>query len=113
MEFKQLSTDAKLLYGLLLDRMGLSSRNGWYDEKGRVYIYFPLDNIKEILNCSNDKAAKLLAELDTGKSIGLIQRVKQGQGKPARIYVKRFTSPETSMGRPSTRAVPKSRFRKN
>ena len=90
-EFKHVSTDAKLLYGLMLDRMGLSARNGWYDEENRVFIYYPLDEIKEALNCGNDKAVKLLAELDTGKGIGLIQRVKQGQGKPAMIYVKRFT----------------------
>lgn len=90
-EFKHVSTDAKLLYGLMLDRMGLSARNGWYDEENRVFIYYPLDEIKEALNCGNDKAVKLLAELDTVKGIGLIQRVKQGQGKPAMIYVKRFT----------------------
>ena len=92
--FKKLSTDAKLLYGLLLDRMGLSSRNGWYDELGRVYIYYPLDEIQADLNCGHDKAVKLLAELDTGKGIGLIERVKQGQGRPAKIYVKQFTTTE-------------------
>ena len=62
-QFKGLSTDAKLLYGLLLDRMGLSSRNGWYDELGRVYIYYPLDEIQADLNCGHDKAVKLLALL--------------------------------------------------
>ena len=93
-QFKGLSTDAKLLYGLLLDRMGLSSRNGWYDELGRVYIYYPLDEIQGDLNCGHDKAVKLLAELDTGKGIGLIERVKQGQGRPAKIYVKQFTTTE-------------------
>ena len=93
-QFKGLSTDAKLLYGLLLDRMGLSSRNGWYDELGRVYIYYPLDEIQADLNCGHDKAVKLLAELDTGKGIGLIERVKQGQGRPAKIYVKQFTTTE-------------------
>ncbi len=97
-EFRHVSTDAKLLYGLMLDRMGLSARNGWYDEENRVFIYYPLDEIREALNCGNDKAVKLLAELDTGKGIGLIQRVKQGQGKPARIYVKRFTTSEKPSG---------------
>lgn len=53
-QFKGLSTDAKLLYGLLLDRMGLSSRNGWYDELGRVYIYYPLDEIQDDLSCGHD-----------------------------------------------------------
>lgn len=85
--FKNLSTDAKLLYGLLLDRMSLSMKNGWYDEQGRVYIYYPLDEIQEALCCSHGKAVRLFAELDTGRGIGLIERIRQGQGKPARIYV--------------------------
>ena len=74
---------------MLLDRMALSSRNGWYDELGRVYTYYPLDEVQADLNCGHDKATKLLSELDTGKGIG---RVKQGQGKPTRIYIKRFNS---------------------
>ena len=92
--FKRLSTDAKLLYGLLLDRMGLSAKNGWYDEQGRVYIYYTLDEIQEDLNCAHGKAVKLLSELDTGNGFGLIERVKQGQGRPTKIYVKRFTTRE-------------------
>lgn len=90
--FKSLSTDAKLLYGLLLDRMGLSAKNGWYDKLGRVYIYYTLDEIQEDLGCGHNKAVRLLAELDTGKGCGLIERVKQGQGRPTIIYVKRFTT---------------------
>lgn len=97
-DFKRPSTDAKLLYGLLLDRMGLSAKNGWYDDVGRVFIYYTLDEIQEDLNCGHDKAVKLPAEPDKGKGFGLIERVKQGQGRPAKIYVKRFT----------TRAVPPS-----
>jgi len=91
-QFKRLSTDAKLLYGLLLDRMGLSAKNGWYDAQGRVYIYYTLDEIQADLNCGHEKAVKLLSELDTGKGFGLIERIKQGQGRPTRIYVKRFTA---------------------
>ena len=90
--FKSLSTDAKLLYGLLLDRMGLSAKNGWYDKQGRVYIYYTLAEIQADMNCGHEKAVKLLAELDTGKGFGLIERVKQGQGRPTIIYVKRFTT---------------------
>ncbi len=90
--FKCLSTDAKLLYGLLLDRMGLSAKNGWYDKLGRVYIYYTLEEIQEDLGCGHNKAVRLLAELDTGKGCGLIERVKQGQGRPTIIYVKRFTT---------------------
>ena len=88
-QFKKISTDAKLLYGLLLDRMGLSARNSWYDDAGRVYIFYTLDEIQEDLNCGHEKAVKLLSELDTDKGCGLIERMKQGQGKPTKIYVKR------------------------
>lgn len=89
--FKGLSTDAKLLYALMLERMGLSARNGWHDELGRIYIYFTVNEIRQTLNCGNDKAIKLLAELDAAKGIGLIERVKQGQGKPTKIFVKNFS----------------------
>ena len=90
-KFRHVSTDAKLLYGMLLDRMELSRRNGWYDEQGRVFIYYTAEEIRKDMNCGNDKALKLLAELDSVKGIGLIERVKQGQGKPTKIFVKRFT----------------------
>ena len=100
--FKQLSTDAKLLYGLLLDRMGLSAKNGWYDNQGRVFIYYTLDEIQEDLNCGHEKAVKLLAELDTGKGFGLIERIKQGQGRPTKIFVKKFITRE----KPPKPAVP-------
>ena len=90
--FRGLSSDAKLLYGLLLDRMGLSARNGWYDDQNRVFIYYTLEEIGMDLNCGHDKATKLLRELDTETGIGLIERVKQGLGKPTRIYVKAFSS---------------------
>ena len=90
--FKHLSTDSKLLYGMLLDRMSLSIKNEWYDDTGRVYIYYTVDEIGSNLNCGRDKAMRLLAELDTGKGVGLIERVRQGQGRPTKIYVKRFTT---------------------
>ena len=91
-QFKNLSTDAKLLYGLMLDRMGLSIKNHWYDHCSRVYIHYTLDEIQTALNCGHNKGVRLLAELDTATGIGLIERVKQGQGHPTRIYVKRFTT---------------------
>ena len=47
--FKELSSDAKLLYGLMLDRLALSIKNGWLDEENRVYIHYTLDNIMEDL----------------------------------------------------------------
>lgn len=92
--FKPLSSDAKLLYGMLLDRMGLSIKNKWYDDNRRIYIYYTVEEICYDLNCGRDKAMKLLAELDNAKGVGLIERIKQGQGKPARIYVLRFTTQE-------------------
>ena len=92
--FRGLSTEAKLLYGMMLDRMGLSLKNGWHEEDGRVYIYYTVEEIAEDLNCGREKAIKLVAELDDSKGFGLIFRKRQGQGKPTKIYVKRFTSRE-------------------
>ena len=92
--FRNLSTEAKLLFGMLLDRMELSAKNGWYDEHGRVFIYYPLKSIMDTLDCGNKKAGQLLAELDNITGVGLISRVHQGQGKPDRIYVRKFTLPE-------------------
>lgn len=74
--FKHLSTDAKLLYGMLLDRMSLSVKNGWYDEDGRVYIYYTVEEICTDMNCGRDKAMKMLADLNTKKGVGLINRIK-------------------------------------
>ncbi len=88
--FKDLSCDAKVLYGLMLDRMSLSIQNQWFDEENKVYIIYTLEQVMEDMNCKKDKGIKLLAELDTDKGIGLIERVKQGFGKPALIYVKSF-----------------------
>ena len=88
--FKNLSCEAKVLYGLMLDRMRLSVKNRWLDEQNRVYIIFRIDNIMAALQCAEQKANKLLAELDSTKGIGLIERKRQGLGKPNIIYVKNF-----------------------
>ena len=80
----------KVLYGLMLDRMALSIRHQWFDEEGKVYIIFTVEQVIQYMNCGRDKAMKTLAELDTKKGIGLIERVKQGFGKPDIIYVKNF-----------------------
>lgn len=91
--FCGLSADAKILYGLMLDRMGLSLRNGWIDDKGHVFIYFTLEDSLNFLRCGHGKAVRLFAELE---GIGLIERRKQGQGHPTKIFVKNFaTQPET------------------
>lgn len=89
-KFWSVSADAKLLYGILLDRMNLSAKNGWLDEAGRVYIIFTIEEIKESLGCAEKKAVKLLDELE--KKAELIERKRQGLGKPNLIYVKNFIS---------------------
>ncbi len=91
--YKGVSIEAKVLYGLMLDRMGLSIRSGWLDSEGRVYIYFTLEDALAMLTCGKDKAVRLFKELDKDGGIGLIERHKQGQGRPARIYVKNFILP--------------------
>ena len=88
--FKELSTDAKVLYGLMLDRMSLSSKNQWYDREKKVFIYFSLEDVMELLNCKKNKAIDTMKELDAEKGVGLIEKVRQGQGKPTMIYVKNF-----------------------
>lgn len=90
--FKSLSTDAKVLYGLMLSRMSLSVKNGWFDNKNRPFIYYSMKAIMEDLGCANQKCTKLLRELDTAHGIGLIERHPQGQGRPDIIYVKNFAS---------------------
>ena len=88
--FRKLSDGSKVLYGMLLELMGLSRKNGWIDEKGRVYISVSIQKIRQMMNCGNEKAVAMLRELDSKDGVGLIERIKQGQGKPTIIYVKSF-----------------------
>lgn len=88
--FKSLSCEAKVLYGLMLDRMSLSIKNRWFDEEDRVYIIFTVEEIMDLLGCARQKAIKNIAELDTEKGIGLIEKKRLGLGKPNVIYVKNF-----------------------
>lgn len=90
--FSKISSDAKLLYALLLNRVSLSQKNGWVDENKRVYIYFSVREIMDELNICSEKCTKIMSELDEKKGCGLIQRKRQGQGRPSRIYVMKFTS---------------------
>ena len=87
--FRGISAESKILYGLLLDRMGLSMKNGWLDATGRVYIIFTTEEIMEALYCADNKATKLMKELE---GCGLIERKGRGLGKPSLIYVKNFIS---------------------
>ena len=87
--FRQLSTDARTLYGILLDRMSLSAKNGWLDEQGRVYIIYTVREVQEALCCAEHKAVKLFRELE---QTDLIERKRRGLGRPSLIYVKNFSS---------------------
>ncbi|MBO6241425.1 MAG: replication initiator protein A [Butyrivibrio sp.] len=85
--FQKMSTDARVLYGLLLERTSLSRENGWFDENGRIFVYYTIKAVKASMGCANDKAVGLLKELER---IGLIEKRKQGLCKPTIIYVKDF-----------------------
>lgn len=88
--FRELSTDAKVLYGILLDRMSLSLKNQWLDAQNKVYIIFTVEEIMDALNCANQKATRLMVELE--KQAGLIERKRQGLGRSNLIYVKNFAA---------------------
>ena len=87
--FQSLSTDAKTLYGILLDRMSLSAKNGWLDEQNRVFIIFTIEDVKRSLCCADNKATKLLRELE---EFGVIERKRRGLGRPSLVYVKNFSA---------------------
>ena len=87
-QFRGISMEAKLLYGILLDRVSLSLKHGWVDENNHVYIIFTIEQIMEEMNCGNKKAVTLLNELE--KKIHLVEKKRQGLGKPNLIYVKNF-----------------------
>lgn len=93
--FSKLSSDAKVLYGILLDRMNLSMKNGWLDEENKVYIIFTIEEIAEIMCCATQKATKILQELDDKKGIGLVEKKRLGLGKPNILYVKNFIIQES------------------
>ena len=88
--FSSLSCESKVLYGLMLDRMSLSLKNKWFDEQNRAYIIFTIEDVMELLNCKSQKAVKIMKELDAEDGIGLIEKIRQGFGKPNIIYVKNF-----------------------
>ena len=117
--FKKLSSDAKLLYGLMLDCMSLSIKNKWFDDNNRAYIIYTINSIMEDLGCGKEKAVKVLAELDNTKGIGLVEKVRRGLGRPDIIYVKNFASSEGNVDKKETvntdkiTEVRKSDFRKS
>ena len=89
LHYIELSTEAALLYGLLLDRTGLSGRNAaaFSDESGHIFIYYTLNEVCAVFGCGHDKATRLFVELEKH---GLLIRKRQGKGKPNRLYVQKF-----------------------
>lgn len=107
--FGGLSNEAKLLYGLLLERMSLSRKNNWIDKHNRVYIIFPVEEIEESLDVGHEKALNLLKELDDQSGIGLVKKNRRGLGLPSILYVKNFIV----KGEQNTDRVPTSRSTEN
>ena len=105
--FRSVSAEAKVLYGLLLYRMSLSCKNGWLDKEGRVYIIFTIEEVMTALSCADQKAGKLLHELES--KCRLIERKRQGLGKPNLIYVKNFVDKDVDNASGSTAPSPESR----
>ena len=103
--FSGLSTDAKVLYGLMLDQVSMSREKRWLDEDNRVYIFFSIQRACAYLGCKKDKAMKLFAELDSETGIGLIERVKRGQGKSDLIYVMSFDLPKDAEDREEIKKI--------
>lgn len=89
--YTEISNDAKLLYALMLDRTSLSARNHWYDKAGKLYIYYTIREIEETLQCGHNKALRILNELET---VQLIQRIRQGRGRPTKFYINRIAEQE-------------------
>lgn len=107
--FGSLSNEAKLLYGLLLERMSLSRKNNWIDKHNRVYIIFPVEEIEESLDVGHEKALNLLKELDDQSGIGLVKKKRRGLGLPSILYVKNFIV----KGEQNTDRIPTSRSPEN
>ena len=85
--FSKLSSDAKVLYGILLDRMSLSMKNEWLDEANKVYIIFTIEEVEGTMNFGRNKAINTMKELE---NFGLIEKKRRGLGKPNIIYIKNY-----------------------
>lgn len=105
--FKKISIEAKLLYSMMLNRMELSIKNNWLDKDGNVFIYYTLEEAMENLGYAHTKIIRIMNELDDKKGVGLIVRKKQGQGKPTKIYVKKFIVNEVKTYKNENSEIPK------
>ena len=86
-KYRHLSEKAKIVFTICLSKAELSMKNGWIDKYGKVFIYYKIEKIMEELNCSNKTALNIVKELE---EVGLIEKYRQGLGKPNKIYVKDF-----------------------
>ena len=85
--YQKISNEAKILYAYILRRTDLSRKNGWADEYNRIYLYYPIEEVAELLHCGRQKAVDTLRELQYVK---LIEIKRQGCGKPNCIYPKMY-----------------------
>ena len=81
-QLRDISNDAKVLYALLLDRASVSRQNGYVEPDGTIRLYFTLEQAQKKLHRSRQCATQIFRELQYS---GLINRKKQGLGKPAVI----------------------------
>ena len=110
--FRELSSDAKILYSILLDRASLSYKNNWIDSENRVYIYYPIDVLVTTINKSKPTIVNIFKELE---EIGLIRRKRQGLGKPSMIYVMNFSgivSNDTSLKKEAQNEIQEEKSKK-
>ena len=87
--FRDLSFEAIILYSLMLERMGLSRKNGWLDDQNRPFVFYSVESAMTDIRRSKPKSINVMKEL---QGIGLIERKKPGQGKPSLVYVKKFAT---------------------
>ena len=107
--FRDISSEAKLLYGCLLDRNSLSQKNGWVDSQNRVYVIYTIKEMQDDLCCATEKISKVLRELE---SIGLIYRKRNGRGKANYIYVMDYMAIYQKEGHPEGGPLPGKNFEK-
>lgn len=81
--FAGLSAMSKLLYGFMLDRMSLSRKRNWIDDKNRAYIKYSLNAITKDMGVSKNSVIKYMREL---QEFGLIMKYPN-EGMEDIIYV--------------------------
>ena len=92
-QYKNLSSDAKLAYMVLKDRLEYSLRNNWVDEEGHVYFTFTNQELENLFNCHNQKVVKIKKELETAhllmqKQLGFNPKTKKNE--PNRLYLSKL-----------------------